>query len=119
MGWYAAAQGYSGFLRWAHDSWVQDPLWDTSFVTWPAGDCFLTYPGPRSSIRFERLKEGIQAYEKVRLLRERVGAERLGELDAALAGFSYEDALRTPAAETVARAQEVLNRLSKEAWAGE
>ena len=34
------------------------------------GDTFLVYPGPRSSIRFERLVEGIQAYEKVLVLQE-------------------------------------------------
>jgi len=114
MGWYAAAQGYSGFLRWAHDSWVQDPLRDTSYVTWPAGDCFLTYPGPRSSIRFERLREGIQAYEKVRLLRERLGEDTLGELGEALAEFTYENVLKTPAAETIARANAALDRASRE-----
>lgn len=30
----------------------------------------MIYPGPRSSIRFERLREGIQDYEKIRILRQ-------------------------------------------------
>lgn len=70
MGWFAAAQGYSGFLRWAYNSWVHDPLYDTSHVSWSAGDCFLIYPGPRSSIRFERLRDGIEDYEKIQTLRK-------------------------------------------------
>ncbi len=70
LGLYAAAKGYTGFLRWAFDSWTEDPLLDTKHTTWPAGDCFLVYPGARSSIRFERLREGIQDFEKIRQLRE-------------------------------------------------
>jgi hypothetical protein len=120
MGLYAAAQGYTGFLRWAHDSWVQDPLYDTSYVTWPAGDCFLVYPGPRSSIRFERLREGIQGFEKVRLLREALSKrgdaaarDGLHRLDQALARFTYERAQTEPAAEAVTGAERVIAELSR------
>ncbi|MHC4365288.1 MAG: DUF4091 domain-containing protein, partial [Planctomycetota bacterium] len=60
MGYYAAAMGLDGNLRWAFNSWTADPLYDTRHVTFQAGDCFFVYPGPRSSIRFERLREGIQ-----------------------------------------------------------
>lgn len=69
LGWYAAAHGYDGFLRWAYNSWVADPVRDSRFRTWPAGDTYQIYPGPRSSIRFERLREGIQDFEKIRILR--------------------------------------------------
>ncbi len=69
MGWHAAAMGYTGFLRWAYDSWTADPLYDTNHVRWPASDCFVAYPGGRSSIRFERLREGIQDFEKIGRLR--------------------------------------------------
>ena len=70
LGWYAAAYGYSGFLRWAYDAWPADPMRDARHTLWPAGDCFLVYPGGNSSIRFEKLREGIVDYEKIRLLRE-------------------------------------------------
>lgn len=70
MGWYAAAKGLSGYLRWAYNCWPEDALRDARFGTWSSGDTFLVYPGPRSSIRFERLVEGIQAYEKVLVLQE-------------------------------------------------
>jgi hypothetical protein len=69
IGWYAAAYGYSGFLRWAYDAWPADPMRDARHTLWPAGDCFLVYPGGNSSIRFEKLREGIVDYEKLRLLR--------------------------------------------------
>ena len=70
IGWYAAAYGYSGFLRWAYDAWPADPMRDARHTLWPAGDCFLVYPGGNSSIRFEKLREGIVDYEKIRVLRE-------------------------------------------------
>ena len=57
------------FLRWAYNSWVEDPIRDSRFRTWAAGDTYLVYPEGRSSIRFERLVEGIQDWEKIRLLK--------------------------------------------------
>jgi len=69
LGWYTAAHGYDGFLRWAYDAWPADPVRDARHVLWPAGDTFLVYPGAHSSIRFEKLREGIVDFEKMRLLR--------------------------------------------------
>ncbi len=69
MGLHAAARGFDGMLRWAFDSWVADPLQDAAHINWPPGDCFLVYPGARSSIRFERLREGIEDFEKIHILR--------------------------------------------------
>ncbi|MBS4765192.1 DUF4091 domain-containing protein [Alistipes sp. kh20] len=69
LSWYAAAEDYDGFLRWAYNSWVEDPIRDSRFRTWAAGDTYLVYPEGRSSIRFERLVEGIQDWEKIRLLK--------------------------------------------------
>ena len=92
---FAAANGFDGFLRWAYHSWVENPLVSTDFTTWPSGDCFLVYPGDRSSIRFERLRDGIETFEKIRLLREAAGttsspglAAALAKLDEALASFT-------------------------------
>lgn len=65
---HALAEGYDGFLRWAVNSWPNDPLRDSRFRTWAAGDTYCIYPGPRSSIRFEKLMEGLQACEKIHLL---------------------------------------------------
>lgn len=99
LGLFAAARGYDGFLRWAYNSWVEDPLRSTDFTSWPSGDCFLVYPGNRSSIRFERLRDGIEGFEKVRLLREAAAkngspAARavMAKLDTALAPFTLKRA---------------------------
>jgi Glycoside hydrolase 123, catalytic domain len=70
LGWYAAAYGNDGFLRWAYDAWPADPVRDARHVLWPAGDTFLVYPGANSSIRFEKLREGIVDYEKIRLVKK-------------------------------------------------
>ena len=53
-----------GYLRWAYNSWPEDPLLDSRFRSWASGDTYLVYPGNKSSIRFELLVKGIQEYEK-------------------------------------------------------
>lgn len=70
ISWYAVAHGYSGFLRWAYDAWPEDPMRDARYGSWAAGDCYLVYPGGNSCIRFEKLREGIVDYEKIRILSE-------------------------------------------------
>lgn len=70
QGWYSVAHAYSGFLRWAYDAWPADPIRDARHGSWPAGDCFLIYPGGNSGVRFEKLREGIVDYEKIRILRQ-------------------------------------------------
>jgi hypothetical protein len=57
-------------LRWAYDSWPADPIKDARHVYWAAGDCFLVYPGGNSSIRLEKMREGIVDFEKIRILKE-------------------------------------------------
>ena len=69
LGWLNVAYDYDGMLRWAYNSWPENPMMDSRFGNWPAGDTYLTYPGCHSSIRFERLIDGIEAAEKVRRLR--------------------------------------------------
>nr|BAJ83606.1 beta-N-acetylgalactosaminidase NgaP [Paenibacillus sp. TS12] len=59
-----------GYLRWAFDSFVKDPYETTDFKTWESGDSAQVYPGAVSSVRFERMKEGIRDAEKVRYLTE-------------------------------------------------
>jgi len=68
IGWYAAKIGADGFLRWAYDSFVEDPLECTDHISFESGDCFLVYPCARSSVRFEKLREGIQDNEKIRYI---------------------------------------------------
>ena len=77
--WYAVAADFDGFLRWAYNSWVENPLTDSRFRTWPAGDTYMVYPDARSSVRFERLVEGIQDVEKIRVLRKQYSEENTPE----------------------------------------
>ena len=67
--------GLDGFLRWAWNSWPQDPTKDASYGNWLAGDTFLCYPMGEPSWRFLELRNGIAAAEKVRIL------TAAGELD--------------------------------------
>ena len=84
-GWFASALGFDGFLRWAYNSWVENPEVDSRFTKWPSGDAYLVYPNAQSSIRFERLREGIQDYEKIRILREELARNPSAEAAAAKA----------------------------------
>ena len=43
---------------------------DARHGSWAAGDCYMVYPGGKSCIRFEKMREGIVDFEKVRILRE-------------------------------------------------
>lgn len=70
IGWHTAAGNYDGYLRWAYNSWTEEPLQDSRFRTWAGGDTYLVYPDARSSIRFERLIEGIQDFEKIKIIRK-------------------------------------------------
>jgi hypothetical protein len=116
MGWHAAALDYDGFLRWAYDSWTADPLRDTRHVRWPAGDCFMVYPGARSSVRFERLREGIADFEKIRLLRTQLsagsGRDGIEKLDAALKEFTYARVQTVPAADSVNAGKDLLHEVT-------
>jgi Glycoside hydrolase 123, catalytic domain len=58
-------------LRWAYDAWPADPVRDSRHVLWPSGDCFMIYPGGGSSIRFEKMREGIVDFEKLKILRNK------------------------------------------------
>ncbi len=75
LGLFAAANHLDGFLRWAYNSWNRNPFEHTNFIHWPAGDCWLIYPGNLSSVHFERLRDGLEEYEKVSLLRRAAAAE--------------------------------------------
>ena len=89
IGFFVAANHLDGFLRWAYNSWNESPTQCTDFGKWPSGDCFLVYPGGAergclSSIRFERLRDGIEAAEKIRILRERAAELGTPEAQAAI-----------------------------------
>ena len=113
IGWHAAEANFDGYLRWAYNSWTLDPFRDSRFRTWAAGDCYLVYPFGYSSIRMERLIEGFQDYEKIRILREEFTAKKesakLKKLEAAVSLFAAENIWTRNATDDVASARKVLN----------
>ena len=74
----AGKMGTAGFLRWAYDAWVADPLNDTTHSMFEAGDCFLIFPDekdaaePKSkySVRLKRMAEGIRDVNKLKYIEE-------------------------------------------------
>lgn len=84
---YGVARQYDGMLRWAYNSWPAYPEYDSRFRRWASGDTFIVYPHARSSMRFERLVDGVEFSEKVRALRAKYSPEQLKPLDDVLAKF--------------------------------
>lgn len=115
FGWYAAKAHLDGYLRWALNSWVIEPLLDSRFYTWAAGDTYLIYPGARTSIRFERLIEGIQAWEKIRILKEAYRAEgnqaALARIEKALQVFDEMKLDEIPSSKMIQKAEAKLKPL--------
>lgn len=74
---FSYAYGAEGFLRWAYDSWVENPLADTSHYLFESGDTFLVFPDekdaknpePKRSIRLEKFAEGVRDVQKLDALR--------------------------------------------------
>lgn len=114
LGWYAAAAGFNGYLRWAFNSWVKDPAQDSRFRAWPAGDTYQIYPGPWTSQRFEKLIEGIQDFEKIRILREEFTSKdntaKLAALNKLLSGFTIGALDKKSAEAMLTEAGPVLNK---------
>ena len=69
LGWKNIAHDHDGMLRWAYNSWAENPQYDSRYGNWMSGDTYVVYPYNRSSIRFERLIDGIEVTEKIRALR--------------------------------------------------
>ncbi len=124
LGWSAAARGFSGLLRWAFNSWEQSPLWDLRGIRYSPGESFLVYPGARSSIRFERLREGIQDFEKLRIVKEKLQAagtedarRKLADLNTLLAGH-FQEAQHRSCAAAVNAGKKALEELARDVSRG-
>jgi hypothetical protein len=101
-----------GFLRWAYNSWPAHPLTDSRFTAWPAGDTFQVYPGSQTSIRFEKIIEGIQDFEKIQILRDLYKNDplKLTQLEEILAAFDIQKLSKQPAAEMIREIKLFLNK---------
>lgn len=89
----ALSRDVDGYLRWAYNSWTENPVKDARFRSWAAGDCYMVYPDGVSGVRFERLKEGLQDYLKAVILLEEWGrgTKKSAGLEKALKTFTREE----------------------------
>ena len=115
--------GFDGFLRWAYNSWPENPMIDSRYIKWPAGDTYFIYPGPLSSVRFERLREGIQDYEKIRILREELdqstsleAAAARAKLDVFLGSINPQTLDSKSAANAINEGKELIYEIGKSVY---
>jgi len=87
LGLYAAAKRFDGFLRWATFLWGRDPFGEPGVGRYPTGENFLLYPGGLASVRWELLRDSIEDWEKIRILREKGDAS--AALEKALGRIDY------------------------------
>jgi len=88
--WYNWRYDLPGYLHWGLNFWTDDPYAQVTSSGLPPGDCFIVYPGekgPISSIRWDALRDGIEDYEYLWVLRDAT-ARALGELGSSLIGGS-------------------------------
>ena len=91
----AGKQGGAGFLRWAYDAWVVDPLNDATHNSFEPGDCFLIYPDEkdaenpvsRRSVRLARVAEGVRDVNKLMYIEKNAPA-LASDVDAAYANIT-------------------------------
>jgi Domain of unknown function (DUF4091)/Carbohydrate family 9 binding domain-like len=72
--WIAFQYGLDGYLRWAYESWPDD-AWKHPESRWHSGDTFFVYPGkngPIDSTRWEMLRQGVEDYEALHLLKRKI-----------------------------------------------
>lgn len=113
FGWFAAAHGLDGLYYSGFNDWNAKPLIDGRSLNAPAGAHALIYPDCRSSIRFEKLREGIQDYEKLNVLSKDFTGNDLEELAKIQARFTVHRMNDNEAEIVVKKGREIINKLSE------
>lgn len=118
LSWHALSKDYDGQLRWAYNSWPARPEYDSRWRTMASGDTYYVYPHARSTMRFERLIDGIEAFEKVKILRRKYAdrPEVLAPLEnylESMAGMRLTDTA-LPWRSMMYGASDLLNEISKQ-----
>lgn len=109
--WLALKYDVDGYVRWAFNSWTEDP-YKQPVYNYIQGDDYMIYPGkqgPVSSIRWELLKEGVEDYELVTQLIQQNKVNREDYLKAIDLATRSEDGRK----KNVNDIREALNRLIK------
>lgn len=77
MGWHAHQMNYTGYLRWAFDYWTIDDPFEQRIGNHTSGDFALCYRSSNnldmeicSSVRLELIREGIEDYEKINIIKK-------------------------------------------------
>ena len=80
LGWHAQQMNYNGFLRWAFDYWVNNDPNEQRNGSFTSGDFSLAYRSSNdldmeicSSLRLELIRDGIEDYEKISILKAHLG----------------------------------------------
>lgn len=117
LSWHALSKDYDGQLRWAYNSWPYRPEYDSRFRRWGSGDTYMIGSHGRPTLRFERLVDGIEAFEKMHILRRKYpdhpALKPLEDHLAKMAGLTLTDT-RLPWYDMMTEASEMLNSISKE-----
>lgn len=109
---HTVATGHDGYLHWSWSNWTDNPLEDTRFKLFAPGDTYFVYPEARSSVRFERLIEGIQTAEKIHVLLNTLPSPQLLTLHNALLPLTVVNPRKaTSTAQQVNYIQSVINSL--------
>ncbi|TLX71677.1 DUF4091 domain-containing protein [Labilibacter sediminis] len=122
MAWHAHREGLDGYLRWAFDYWTKEDPFDTRDGAFTSGDFSMIYRSkngqgmkPVMGIRTEMLREGIQDFEKIKILKEEFEVNRdtlkLKLLNGMIDKFSASSG--SNANQLVVEGQELLKNLSK------
>lgn len=124
MPWHAMAEGFDGYLRWAFDHWLLPDPFDMRDGLFTAGDFSLVYRDGNklpinvvSSIRAELLREGIQDFEKLTIIRDAIircdDNRLLDEFNKNMSVFTVESGVNGNAEEHVNHAQRWLKEISR------
>ncbi|MDO5980953.1 glycoside hydrolase domain-containing protein [Flavivirga spongiicola] len=123
MGWHATKEGLDGYLRWAYDNWRSSDPFNIQDGAHTAGDFAMVYRNSNNSpskylpsLRLIMLRDGIQDFEKLKILKTQLESASDDYSQQQLAAFTSIinafDNTSGPGAETlVKRGQEMIEEL--------
>ena len=118
---FAAANHLDGFLRWAYNSWNRNPFEKTDFGELAQREtATLFIPANLSiSLRFEKLRDGLEEFEKVNILRARAAKNpkakaAVARMDEELSKlFTVEKSRGNSHEEDVRKAREIIRKTTE------
>ncbi len=125
MAYYCANNNFDGYLRWAFDFWRNNNPFDIRDGSNTAGDFSFIYRSSNSepidyysSLRLEMLREGIEDFEKINILRkvhgnseDSIDIETMSAINEVLENFTLTSGEN--AKQLIETSQQKLNKISK------